>query len=114
MADFITETVENCLEHLSLGSLRKLQTGEYRATGKYPIIDQGQGFVAGWTDNERGLISTCLPVIIFGDHTRVFKYVDFPFVRGADGTQVLKPRAEINPLFFYYACRAIDLPGSGI
>jgi type I restriction enzyme S subunit len=34
-------------------------------------------------------------------------------VRGADGTQVLKPRAGIDALFFYYACRAIDLPGRG-
>ena len=59
------------------------------------------------------MISTHLPVVVFGDHTRVFKYIDFPFVRGADGTQVLKPKAGIDPLFFYYACRAIELPGRG-
>jgi hypothetical protein len=35
------------VERLSLASLPKLQTGEYRATGKYPVIDQGQGFIAG-------------------------------------------------------------------
>ena len=113
MAKFQTEPVEISLVRLSLSSAPKLQTGEYRATGKYPIIDQGQGFIAGWTDDERGLIATCLPVIVFGDHTRVFKYVDFPFVRGADGTQILKPREGIDTLFFYYACRAIDLPGRG-
>jgi type I restriction enzyme S subunit len=113
MDKFQTETVENSLERLSLGSSPKLQMGEYRATGKYPIIDQGQGFIAGWTEDERGLIATCLPVVVFGDHTRAFKYVDFPFVRGADGTQVLKPREGIDTLFFYYACRAIDLPGRG-
>ena len=59
------------------------------------------------------MISTHLPVVVFGDHTRAFKYVDFPFVRGADGTQVLKPKAGIDPLFFYYACRAIELPSRG-
>ena len=59
------------------------------------------------------MIATHLPVVVFGDHTRAFKYVDFPFVRGADGTQVLKPKAGIDPLFFYYACRAIELPTRG-
>ena len=59
------------------------------------------------------MISTHLPVVVFGDHTRAFKFVDFPFVRGADGTQVLKPKAGIDPLFFYYACRAIELPSRG-
>ena len=59
------------------------------------------------------MISTDLPVVVFGDHTRAFKYVDFPFVRGADGTQVLKPKAGIDPLFFYYACIAIELPSRG-
>jgi type I restriction enzyme S subunit len=52
-------------------------------------------------------------VIVFGDHTRAFKFVDFPFVRGADGTQILKPRDGINALFFYYACQSIDLPARG-
>ena len=59
------------------------------------------------------MISTHLPVVVFGDHTRAFKYVDFPFVRGADGTHVLKPKAGIDPLFLYYACRAIELPSRG-
>lgn len=51
--------------------------------------------------------------MVFGDHTRALKYVDFPFVRGADGTQVLKPRTGIDPLYFYYACRSLDLPSRG-
>ena len=91
----------------------KVLSRNYKPSGKYPIVDQGQNLIAGWTDDDGGLISTNLPVVVFGDHTRAFKYVDFPFVRGADGTQVLKPKPEINPLFFYYACRAIDLPSRG-
>ena len=74
---------------------------------------QGQTLIAGWTDDESGLITQNLPVVVFGDHTRVFKFVDFPFVRGADGTQVLKPKPGTNPLFFYYALRAVDLPSRG-
>ena len=93
--------------------MSRVLTRDYKLSGSYPIIDQGKNLIAGWTDDDSGLISTNLPVVIFGDHTRAFKYVDFPFVRGADGTQLLKPKAGIDPLFFYYACRAVDLPSRG-
>ena len=113
MTKWSMATVESCLESLALRRMPKVLSRNYKPSGKYPIVDQGQNLIAGWTDDDGGLISTNLPVVVFGDHTRAFKYVDFPFVRGADGTQVLKPKPEINPLFFYYACRAIDLPSRG-
>ena len=113
MAEWASETVENCLARLSLGALKKLQTAAYKTSGRYPIVDQGQSFVAGWTDDASGLVSDDLPVIVFGDHTRALKFVDFPFVRGADGTQILKPREGIDPLYFYFACRALDVQGRG-
>lgn len=113
MLEWTTATVEECLEPISFRSASKLQTQDYRSVGAYPIIDQGQGVIAGWTDDDRGLIAAHLPVVVFGDHTRTFKYVDFPFVRGADGTQILKPKSGLDPLYFYYACRAIDLPSRG-
>ena len=113
MVEWSTVTVESCLERLTFGKIPKVLTRDYKPSGSYPIIDQGQSPIAGWTDDARGLISTNLPVVIFGDHTRAFKYVDFPFVRGADGTQLLKPKAWIDSLFFYYACRTVDLPSRG-
>ncbi len=113
MAEWSTATVANCLERLNLSKIPKVLARDYQPSGAYPIVDQGQGLIAGWTDDDSGLISTNLPVVVFGDHTRTFKYVDFPFVRGADGTQLLKPRPDIDPLFFYYACRAVDLPSRG-
>jgi type I restriction enzyme, S subunit len=91
----------------------KVATRDYHASGRFPIVDQGQTKIAGWTDDESAVIDSHLPLIVFGDHTRVLKYVDFPFARGADGTQLLKPKTRIDPLFFYYACRALDLPGRG-
>lgn len=112
-AAWTTETVEACLERVSLSNGAKLQTREYQKSGKYPVIDQGQTMIAGWTDVEDGVISDHLPVIVFGDHSRTFKYVDFPFVRGADGTQILKPRNGIDPLYFYFACRSVDLASRG-
>ena len=113
MIDWSTATVESCLESLSFRKISKVLARDYKPSGSYPIIDQGQNLIAGWTDDDSVLISTDLPIVIFGDHTRVFKYIDFPFVKGADGTQLLKPKAGIEPLFFYYACRAINLPSRG-
>lgn len=81
--------------------------------GRFPVIDQGQEQVAGWTDDESAVIDTPLPLVVFGDHTRAFKFLETPFARGADGTQLLRPKADIDPLFFFYACRAIDLPARG-
>ena len=106
-------SVGDCLEPLTLRGVHKALQRDYKSSGKFPIVDQGKDLIAGWTDDDAGLISTDLPVVVFGDHTRRFKYVDFPFVRGADGTQVLRPKAGIDPLFFYYACKAIDLPSRG-
>ncbi len=58
----------------------KLKSDEYHFEGKNLIIDQGQNDIAGYTDIEEGLYSD-VPAIIFGDHTRVVKYVDKPFFR---------------------------------
>ena len=68
---------------------KKLQTSEYCESGKHPIIDQGQKEIAGYTDLEEGLF-TDVPAIIFGDHTRVIKYIETPFFIGADGVKVIK------------------------
>lgn len=113
MTEWSMMTVGNCLEPITLRGTHKVLSRDYQSSGNYPIVDQGQNLVAGWTDDETGVVSSDLPVVVFGDHTRALKYVDFPFVRGADGTQVLKPKAGIDTLFFYYACRAIDLPSRG-
>jgi type I restriction enzyme S subunit len=108
-----TAAIANCLTPVSFSGITKIQSRDYQQTGRFPIIDQGQESIAGWTDDEKAVISSPLPLLVFGDHTRVFKFVDVPFARGADGTQVLKPKADIDPLFFFYACRAIDLPSRG-
>lgn len=105
--------VGDCLVPVPPAGKSKVQTRDYRPSGRFPVIDQGQRKIAGWTNDANAVIDSHLPLIVFGDHTRILKYVDFPFARGADGTQLLKPRAGIDPLFFYYACRAIDLPGRG-
>lgn len=108
-----TATVGECLVPVSVRGKPKISTKDYKSSGSYPVLDQGQGRVAAWTDAVDAVIDSPLPLVVFGDHSRTFKFVDEPFARGADGTQLLRPIDEIDPLFFFYACRAIDLPSRG-
>ncbi|MBM3495609.1 MAG: restriction endonuclease subunit S, partial [Armatimonadetes bacterium] len=105
--------VGRCFEILASAGKPKVMARDYRSGGRFPVVDQGQGRIAGWTDDQSAVIESPLPVIVFGDHTRALKFVDFPFARGADGTQVLLPCEDIDPLFLYYACRSLDLPSRG-
>lgn len=112
-APWTWDAVGECLERVRLPRVAGLKTRDYQPAGKYPVVDQGKALIAGWTDAADGVISEPLPVVVFGDHSRTFKYIDFPFVRGADGTQVLKPRAGIDTRYFYFACRSLDLASRG-
>lgn len=105
--------VADCFDTLAFPGKGKVLARDYKKDGRFPVVDQGQERIAGWTDDEAALIDTPLPVVVFGDHTRVFKFIDTPFARGADGTQILKPHDDIDPLFFFFACRSINVPSRG-
>ena len=104
----------DCLKKVKAKKKSSIPKRDYQESGEFPVIDQGASFIAGWTDSSESVISDNLPVVIFGDHTRIFKYVDFPFALGADGTQLLYPNDEIlNPHFFYYALLNLKVPNKG-
>lgn len=92
---------------------RKIKTSDYMGNGKYPIIDQGKNLISGYTNEENGIFVD-VPAIIFGDHTRILKYIDTPFFLGADGTKILKAKNEnCNLKFIYYALKNIKIPDTG-
>jgi type I restriction-modification system DNA methylase subunit len=104
----------DCLIDHAVGRSNQINTSGIRPTGRFPVVDQGQAFIAGYTDEQDKVVRDGLPYVIFGDHTRCFKYVDFPFVLGADGTKVLKPDpARFDPKFFYFAMRSLRIPNRG-
>ena len=80
---------------------KKLPTSNYAATGAFPIIDQSQSDICGWTDDNDALIQNDLPLIVFGDHTCILKLIDRPFAQGADGIKILKARPKIRTSFLY-------------
>lgn len=77
----------------------KIVESQIKEAGLIPVITQeSERFVAGYVDDVEPI--TDVPLIVFGDHTCAFKYVDFPFVRGADGTQLLKTDESIVSMRF--------------
>src|SRR5690625_476497 len=94
---------------------KRVKKSEVNNEGKYPVIDQGQEFIAGFTNDEKALIKTPPPHIVFGDHTRIFKFIEFPFIIGADGTKCLKIIDEnINDAkYLYYFLRTLNIPNTG-
>lgn len=80
----------------------KIPKKEYLDSGTFPIVDQGDGKIAGYTNRCEGVFRN-VPVVLFGDHTRVFKFIDFPFFAGADGTKILKANEGTDARFGYYS-----------
>ena len=92
---------------------RKIPTSDYQENGEHPIIDQGQNEIAGYTDETDGLF-TDVPAIIFGDHTRVVKYVDTPCFLGADGVKLLKAKnPQANHKYLYHVLANAKIPNTG-
>lgn len=88
----------------------RLSTDEYLPSGTYPIIDQATDvYYAGFTEREEAVVNQ-YPAIVFGDHSCAVKYVNFPFVRGADGTQVILSKDSNIPIeYLYYAMKGVKI-----
>jgi type I restriction enzyme, S subunit len=81
---------------------KRIPTNEYLPAGKFPIIDQGQNDIAGWTNDQSALNMTSEPLIIFGDHTCALKLVNHPFAQGADGIKIIKGKDSIATEYPYH------------
>ncbi len=69
--------------------------------GPIAIIDQSQNFISGYTNVEKFVNEHS---IVFGDHTCTLKYVEVPFVQGADGVKILQVKDSqqwLNKYVFY-------------
>ena len=91
----------------------KIPKENYLSKGLYPIFDQGQEYIAGYSNEKAGLFEN-VPAIIFGDHTRIIKYVDTPFFLGADGVKLLRAKIpDANCKYLYYALCNAKIPNTG-
>lgn len=80
--------------------------------GKYPVVTQeAERLIAGYTNKENPI--TNVPYIVFGDHSCTFKYIDFPFFRGAEGTQLIKTNEnEIKLKYLYEYLLTLKIPNA--
>jgi len=104
-----------CLDFSSLftdqtGGNKKVFASEYLQSGNLAVVDQGQKLVAGFINDINARCKASLPCIVFGDHTKAIKYIDFPFAIGADGTKILVPDSRLDSRFAFYALRRIVFP----
>ncbi len=91
---------------------KKVPAKAYLSEGKLPVVDQGQTFIGGYTNELSLTIDPGDGLIVFGDHTRAFKRIDFAFAAGADGIKVLRPTLS-DSRYAYYACLSLKFPNKG-
>lgn len=106
------DSFSNLITDISAGR-KSIKREDYLSKGDYPIVDQGNTLIGGYSNEKAGVIKIESPIIIFGDHTRGFKYIDFDFIPGADGTKILKAGKELIPKYAYYFFKTLKIPNTG-
>lgn len=100
---------EQAFRDVTAGNHR-VDQGDYLDSGILPVIDQGQAQIAGYVNDIGLACNALLPCLVFGDHTKIVKYVDHPFAIGAQGVRVLLPAPELDIRFAFYALQRVRFP----
>jgi type I restriction enzyme S subunit len=91
---------------------KKVQTKDVLESGKFPVVDQGKVFIRGYCNDPSKVIRVKAPLILFGDHTRETKLINFDFVVGADGVKLLQPVCLFTN-FYFLALQWLPLDSRG-
>jgi type I restriction enzyme S subunit len=92
---------------------RRVKQRDYLKTGRVPIVDQGDGMFAGFSDDEGFAVPHQLPLLVFGDHTRRIKLLSQRFAVGADGVKLLRPRGPHDPRYVAWALGSLPIVNRG-
>ena len=110
-ADWGIKAFDACIEKRKAPT--KLLSSSYQEKGLYPIVSQEKDLISGYWDNPDDLFVHRKPVVVFGDHTMVVKYIDFDFVVGADGVKILEPKGFLLPKYFFYWVSSVHIKSRG-
>lgn len=110
-AGWQSEPFEGCIAKVKYTP--KIPRQDFLDDGAFPIVSQEAEFINGYWNNEADLFKVSTPLVVFGDHTKVLKYIDFDFVLGADGVKILQPQDFLLPKFFYYQLQTAPLDSLG-
>jgi type I restriction enzyme S subunit len=106
------KSLKDVCRKISLNKI-KIKQKDYLTQGSIPVVDQGSELIGGYCNKTEFIVPEEPPYIIFGDHTKVKKYINFKFIAGADGIKVLKPNSKIDPKFLFYCLHIIKIPDKG-
>lgn len=112
MSSWLQLPFDDVIADESSGNIKTPQ-GEYLTEGKFAVVDQGKAAIGGYVNDEVRVCRAQLPAIVFGDHTRCLKYVDFPFCMGADGVKVLRPKIDADVKYLFHYLRQLEIPNGG-
>ena len=90
------------VKKISVSAEKKLKQKKYLKEGSFEVVDQGQSLIGGYSNDSSLVVKCDLPVIVFGDHTKCVKFIDFPFIAGADGVKVLRTKDGVDSKYLYY------------
>jgi type I restriction enzyme, S subunit len=102
---------EQCVDEIRYTN--KIPRSAFLQEGAYPVVSQEDGLINGYWNERSDVFTVSRPLTVFGDHTRVLKYIDFDFVLGADGVKILRPKGFLNPKFFHYQMQSFSFPSLG-
>ena len=90
----------------------QIKSKDFNPSGKYRIVDQGKDLIAGYSDSVDNVFND-LPIVVFGDHTTIIKFIEFDFIVGADGTKLLKNKRNDNLKYLFYNLSYNNVPQEG-
>lgn len=109
--DFETVKLEDVLDY-EQPTEYIVESEEYDDSYKTPVLTAGKSFILGYTNEEKGIFASPLPVIIFDDFTTATKFVDFPFKVKSSAMKILKAKENANITFLYYLMQHIQFDSS--
>lgn len=111
---WVTSNLEGITTAVSTNG-KKVKTKDAQSAGEFPVIDQGAAECAGYLDDESLVIHASVdqPIVLFGDHTRIVKYIERDFIPGADGTKLIQAKSGIQPKYLHYLVAAAEVPDRG-
>lgn len=109
--DWVNKSFFDVFFFSDLNKKKSIKKSDYLDKGKYPIIDQGSKDIGGYYNNSDYLIDRS--VIIYGDHTTKLKFIDYPFIKGAEGIKILEVKNDVDLLFAYYLLLEKNIPQAG-
>lgn len=106
--NWVLSTIEGISKTVSTKKYQIKQT-DVLSDGNYPVISQSNEFITGYYNDSDKLYKNIKPVVIFGDHTTVVKYIDFDFVVGADGVKIFEPFSIVDAKYLCYCLSFITI-----